>query len=198
MQALKDKIKKEGKYLGKGILKVDSFMNHQIDPKLMKEIGEEFARHFSGLGTTRILTAETSGIAPALSAALALEVPLVFARKNQPVTMAENPYKESAPSHTHGKVVELIVSPEYLSKDDSVLIIDDFLASARTIKALVKLVKTSGANLVGIGAVIEKSFEGGRQALAELAQDLNLPLTRIHSLAVIEKFEDNQIVFKEN
>jgi xanthine phosphoribosyltransferase len=188
MQLLKEKILKEGKYLGKGILKVDSFMNHQIDPKLMKAIGEEFARRFQDVGATRILTAESSGIAPALAFAMALNVPVVFARKHQPITMAENPYKETAPSHTHGKIVELIVSPEYLQPNDRVIIIDDFLASARTIKALVQLVATSGATLVGVGAVIEKAFEGGRTALGDIG-------VKVESLAAIVSFDNETINF---
>lgn len=190
MRLLQDKILKEGKYLGKGILKVDSFMNHQIDARLMKEVGEEFARRFRDTKPTRILTAESSGIAPALSAALALDVPLVFARKHQPVTMAENPYKESAQSHTKGTVVELIVSPEYLTKEDRVLILDDFLASARTIKALAKLVEASGATLVGIGAVIEKSFEGGRDAVLHYG-------VPVESLAAIASFDNDRINFRD-
>ncbi len=151
---------KDGKHLGKGILKVDSFMNHQIDPMLMQAVGEEFATQFGQFNPTRILTAETSGIAPALAAAMAVKVPLVFARKHKPVTMAAEPYVESAPSHTKGGVVDLIVSSEYLEATDRVLIIDDFLASAKTLVALVNLVKSSGATLVGIGAVIEKGIPG--------------------------------------
>ncbi|HEY9785348.1 MAG TPA: xanthine phosphoribosyltransferase [Candidatus Obscuribacterales bacterium] len=189
MRVLEERILKEGKHLGKGILKVDSFMNHQIDPILMEEIGAEFARRFAGLKPTRILTAETSGIAPALSAAMALKVPLVFARKHQPITMAGEPYRESAPSPTHGKQVELIVSSEYMSKEDRVLILDDFLASARTLIALVNLVKSSGATLIGVGAVIEKAFQGGREHL----KDLNVP---IESLATIEKMEDDKIIIR--
>ena len=187
MEALRSKILQDGKYLGNGILKVDSFMNHQIDPMLMQEIGKEFARLFKHLNPTRILTAETSGIAPALSAAMALEVPVVFARKHKPVTMGSRPFRQSAPSHTHGRTVELLVSHEYLNASDRVLLLDDFLASARTIRALVRLIQESGATLVGIGAVIEKSFEGGRACL----QDLNVP---VESLAIIEKFEDDKII----
>ena len=190
MQLLKDKILKEGKYLGRGILKVDSFMNHQIDPALMKEIGLEFARRFAPLKATRILTAETSGIAPALAAAMAMELPLVFARKHMPVTMAANPFTQRAESHTHGKTVDLMVSPDYLQAQDRVIILDDFLASARTIRALVKLVASSGAELVGIGAVIEKGFEGGRASLEEL----NIP---IESLARIENLDGERVNFKE-
>ena len=192
MQALKDKILSEGKYLGKGILKVDSFMNHQIDPQLMKAVGIEFARRFKDVGATRILTAETSGIAPALVFAMEANLPLVFARKHQPVTMAQGAYKESAESHTHGKMVELIVSPEYLKKEDRVIIIDDFLASARTIKAMIKLVSASGATLVGIGAVIEKTFEGGRAAINELGIPAGIP---VESLAAIKSFDGEKINF---
>lgn len=189
MEILRQRILNDGKHLGKGILKVDSFMNHQIDPLLMQAVGEEFAGLFKQFNPTRILTAETSGIAPALAAAMALKVPLVFARKHKPVTMAAEPYVESAPSHTKGGVVDLIVSSEYLESTDRVLIIDDFLASAKTLVALVNLVKTSGATLVGIGAVIEKEFQGGRALL----NDVTVP---IHSLAIIERM-DEKIVLKE-
>ena len=189
MELLRQRILNDGKHLGKGILKVDSFMNHQIDPLLMQAVGEEFAARFKQFKPTRILTAETSGIAPALAAAMSLKVPLVFARKHKPVTMAAEPYVESAPSHTKGGVVDLIVSSEYLEATDRVLIIDDFLASARTLVALVNLVKTSGATLVGIGAVIEKEFQGGRALL----KDVTVP---IESLAILESM-DETIVLKE-
>lgn len=187
MEILQQRILRDGQHLGRGILKVDSFMNHQIDPLLMKEIGVEFARRFSHLKPTRILTAETSGIAPALSTAIAMEVPLVFARKHQPITMKGEPFKETAPSPTHGKQVELIVSSEYLGKQDRVIIIDDFLASAKTLIALVNLVKSSGAELLAIGAVIEKEFQNGRQHLT----DLNVP---IEALAIIERMDENIVL----
>lgn len=188
MEVLKSRILKEGKYLGNGILKVDSFMNHQIDPLLMKEIGLEFARRFKDHKPTRILTAESSGIAPALLAAVELGIPIVYARKNQPITMSEGAFREKSESHTHKKSVELIVSSEYLHKEDRVLIVDDFLATARTILALVKLVEQSGATIVGIASVIEKVFEGGREKLS----GLTVPIV---SLAAIESFEGNTITF---
>lgn len=188
MQLLREKIAKEGQYLGGGILKVDSFMNHQIDPILMKKVGEELASRFRDTKPTRILTAETSGIAPALAAAIVLEVPLVYARKHQPITMKGEPFREKSHSHTHQKDVELIVSAEYLAKEDRVLILDDFLASAKTILAMVALIEKSGAKLVGIGTVIEKAFEGGRGKLAHL----NVP---IESLAQIASFDDGRINF---
>ena len=190
MQLLHERILSEGKYLGNGILKVDSFMNHQIDPMLMQAMGEELALRFQHVGATRILTAETSGIAPALATGMILQVPIVFARKQLPITMAADPFKESAHSHTKDKTVELIVSSEYLRADDKVLIIDHFLATAKTIRALVKLVQTSGATLVGIGAVIEKRFEGGRSIL----RSLGVP---IETLAAIESFDGDKINFVE-
>lgn len=188
MEILKEKIQKEGKYLGNGILKVDSFMNHQIDPVLMKKIGEELANYFREYKPTRILTAESSGIAPALVAAIELSIPLVYARKNQPITMKSDPFREKSESHTHKKAVELIVSSEYLNASDRVLIVDDFLATARTILSLVKLVEQSGAQIIGIASVIEKEFEGGREKVAQLGVPV-LSLARIRSL------DEGKIVF---
>ncbi|TAH53338.1 MAG: xanthine phosphoribosyltransferase [Chloroflexota bacterium] len=190
MHWLRERILNEGVYLGNGILKVDAFMNHQVDPLLMQGIGYEFARRFRGQHPTKILTAETSGIAPALAAGMMLQVPVVFARKTKPLTLKDEPYQASAPSHTKGGVVTLMVAHEFLSPNDRALIIDDFLASALTIRALAEIVRQSGATLVGIGAVIEKAFEGGRGAL----RDLN---TQVESLAVIERFDGDKIVFAE-
>jgi xanthine phosphoribosyltransferase len=190
MQALKERILQDGENLGRGILKVDSFVNHQVDPVLMLEAGKELAARFAGAGATKVLTAEISGIAPALTTALTLGVPLLYARKTKPVTMTEPVYVEAAPSHTKGVAVFLMCSPEFLTPEDRILIIDDFLASGQTIKALVRMVRHAGAKLVGIGALIEKSFEGGR---AEL-EALNVPL---HALAVITEMSDSQITFAE-
>jgi xanthine phosphoribosyltransferase len=157
-EQLVERIRKDGKYLGRGILKVDSFMNHQIDPQLMQSIGKELADRFAPLKPTKVLTAETSGIPPALFTAIALGIPVIYARKHAPITMAAGSYRESAPSHTKGGDVDLIVSSEYLTASDRVLIIDDFLATALTTIALAKLVGQSGALLIGIGPVIEKAF----------------------------------------
>ncbi len=187
MQALKERILREGRNLGRGILKVDSFINHQVDPILTMEMGQELGRRFADVGATKVLTAEISGIAPALMTAFALGIPVVYARKHKPITMPEQAYIQSAPSHTKGRQVELIVSPEFLSAQDRVLIIDDFLATGNTIAALIRIVEESGATLVGIGAVIEKTFEGGRAALA----GLNVP---IESLAIITDMSDGKIV----
>jgi xanthine phosphoribosyltransferase len=190
MQALKERILQEGQNLGRGILKVDGFINHQVDPTLMLEAGRELAARFVGVGATKVLTAEISGIAPALTTALALDLPLVYARKTKPVTMTDPVYVEAAPSHTKGVSVFLMTSPEFLRPQDRILIIDDFLASGQTIMALVRMVRHAGAELVGIGALIEKAFEGGR---AEL-ESLGVPL---QALAVIADMSNGQIIFAE-
>jgi xanthine phosphoribosyltransferase len=168
VEQLKQRILRNGKNLGGGILKVDSFINHQVDPALMDACGREFAARFGEVGATKILTAEISGIAPALMTALHLNLPVVYARKTKPITMPDQVFLTLAPSHTKGRMVELIVSPEYLGHGERILIIDDFLATGSTIHGLVRLAQTAGAAIVGIGALIEKSFEGGRAALKEL------------------------------
>lgn len=190
MQALKDRILQNGKYLGRGILKVDSFINHQVDPGLMDSCGQEFARMFADVKPTRVLTAEISGIAPALMAGRYLNVPVVYARKTKPITMPDTVYLTVAPSHTKGVMTDLIVSPEYLAHGERVLIIDDFLASGATILGLVRLAEAAGATLVGIGTLIEKSFEGGRAAL----EPLGIPIV---SLVTIDRMDENGITFKE-
>ncbi len=188
MEELRERIRREGQNMGRGILKVDSFINHQVDPDLMMRVGRELAKRFADVGATKVLTAEISGIAPALTTALALGIPVVYARKTKPITMPEKIYRRTAPSHTKGKKVELMVSPEFLDSSDRVLIVDDFLATGKTISALIRIVADSGATLVGIGAVIEKTFEGGREALAEL----KVP---IESLAIITDMSNGRIVF---
>jgi xanthine phosphoribosyltransferase len=190
MEALKERIRQEGQNLGNGILKVDSFINHQVDPALMLAAGGALAAHFGALGITKVITAEISGIAPALTTALALGVPVVYGRKTKPITMPEDVYIQSAPSHTKGQEVRLMVSPEFLSQTDKVLIIDDFLATGHTIMALVRLAQDAGAEVIGVGAVIEKSFEGGRAKLEQMG-------LRVRSLAVIEKMTDDEIIFAE-
>jgi len=191
MQALKQRILRDGKNLGDGILKVDGFINHQVDPALMDVCGMELARRFQNVGATKILTAEISGIAPALTTARNLWLPVVYARKNKPITMPDQVFLTLTPSHTKGREVELIVSPEYLAGGERVLIIDDFLATGATILGLVRLAQSAGAIVVGIGALIEKSFEGGRAALAHL----DVP---IESLAVITSMEGDEIIFADD
>ena len=189
MQPLKARILADGKNLGDGILKVDGFINHQVDPQLMDECGRELARRFAHVGATKVLTAEISGIAPAFCAALHLGLPIVYARKTKPITMPDQVFLTLAPSHTKGRTVELIVSPEYLADHERVLIIDDFLASGQTILGLARLAEASGSKVVGVGALIEKSFEGGRDALKSLG-------VQIESLACITRMEEGMIEFK--
>jgi xanthine phosphoribosyltransferase len=168
MDALKRRIEQEGQNLGRGILKIDSFLNHQIDAELMAQIGEAIAAEFAATQPTRVLTAEVSGLIPAAMTGKALgNIPVVYARKKKPITMMEPVFVENAPSHTKGEDVSLMVSPEFLHPSDRVLIVDDFLASGRTIAALARIVQNSGGTLVGIAAVVEKTFEGGRELLAD-------------------------------
>jgi xanthine phosphoribosyltransferase len=188
MQALKDRILKEGRNLGNGILKIDSLLNHQLDPQLMVGMGKAMAEFFAGIPVDRILTAEISGIAPALMTAIEMNVPVVYARKKQPITMRGPIYMEAAPSHTKGGMVELLVSGEFLKADENILIIDDFLASGETLKALARLVQAANARVVGVGVVVEKSFESGREAM--IAAGHNIP---IHALATIVSMDGDKI-----
>ena len=191
MKELEERIQRDGQILGNGILKVDSFVNHQVDAGLMDHCGREFAQRFAKLGATKVLTAEISGIAPALTTALHLGLPVVYARKTKPITMPDQVYLTLAPSHTKGRMVELIISPEYLAHGEKVLIIDDFLATGATILGLVRLAEAAGAKIVGIGALIEKTFEGGRAALLALG----IP---VESLASITSMDGGKIVFNGN
>ena len=188
MIELIERIRRDGRNLGKGILKVDGFINHQVDPMLMDACGRELAQRFASVHATKVLTAEISGIAPALTTALHLGLPVVYARKTKPITMPDQVFLTTAPSHTKGRMVELIVSPEYLAGGERILIIDDFLASGATIWGLVRLAQTAGATIVGIGALIEKVFEGGR----DLLKPLGVP---IESLAVIRSLDGDKITF---
>ena len=188
MRELQERIRLEGKHLGNGILKVDGFINDQVDPMLMDACGIELAHRFKDIGATKILTAEISGIAPAVTTAFHLKLPIVYARKQKPITMPDQVFLTLSPSHTKGRMVELIVSPEYLGHGERVLIIDDFLASGATILGLVRLAETAGSTIVGIGALIEKTFEGGRGVLSSLG----IP---IETLVQITSMEGDQIIF---
>jgi len=190
MDELKLRILTDGKNLGNGILKVDGFVNHQVDPVLMEACGRELANRFARVGATKVLTAEISGIAPALTTSMHLGLPVVYARKHKPITMPDQIFLTLTPSHTKGRMVELIVSPEFLSSEEKVLIIDDFLATGQTIMGLVRLAEAAGATVVGIGALIEKRFEGGRDMLSYLG-------VPIESLAVISDMSDGKIVFAD-
>lgn len=193
MQALKERILAEGRNLGSGILKIDSLLNHQIYPELMLGMGKEMAVRFAGVHIDRILTVEISGIAPALMTGLALDVPVVYARKIKPITMAGPVFLETAPSHTKGSEVNLLVSAEFLPPNQDVLIIDDFLATGKTLMALARMVTSAQSQIVGVGIVVEKTFEGGRDLMH--AAGYHMP---IESLATIVNMDDGKIVFADD
>lgn len=188
MKILEDKIRESGTVLDGGILKVDSFLNHQIDPLLMQAIGNEFARLFEAEGVTKILTMEASGIAPAVFAGLALNVPVVFGRKNKSLTLRDNMYTTSVYSYTKQVSNEISVSKDFLSSRDKVLIIDDFLANGQAVTGLLSICRQANAQVLGVGIVIEKSFQKGRVWLEESG-------VRIESLARIASLENNAVQF---
>jgi xanthine phosphoribosyltransferase len=192
MKALIERIRSEAAYLGQGIVKVDSFLNHRIDTVLMTEIGEALAEQLvdgGATGVNKVLTAETSGIAPALTTAQALGVPMVFARKKRPTTLVGECFQSTATSHTKGELATLHVSSEYLSSLDRVVIIDDFLGTGETMEAMLDLVEQSGAILCGIGYVIEKVYEKGRDHLG----DVGAPLVTLARIDI----EDDALVIVE-
>ena len=191
MRLLKEKIKNEGIVLNNSILKVDAFLNHQIDPELMMELGREFSKRFADKEVTKILTVESSGIAVALTTALFFHVPVVFARKQKPSTMNENLYSTKVFSFTKNVTNNVSVSKKFLPPGENILILDDFLANGEAAMGLVDLVHQAGSNVVGIGIVIEKSFQPGRKRLIEAGY-------QVESLARIKAFEKGQIVFAED
>jgi len=188
MRLLEEKISSDGKVLSEHVLKVDSFLNHQIDPQLMLEIGKEFARIFADDGITKIVTIESSGIAPAVMAGLYMNVPVIFARKRKSLTLVDDLITASVYSFTKNETNEISVSNKYMNESDRVLIIDDFLANGEAALGLVKIVQQSGAEVAGIGIVIEKSFQHGAQKL----RDLGL---RVESLARVASLSNGEVTF---
>ncbi len=183
MDRLIERIQREGVYLGGGIIKVDGFLNHQIDPNLIHEIGRTFADRFAGQRITKVMTAESSGIAPALAAGSAIGVPIIYARKKTPLTMTGQVYRAEAPSRTKGGVVPLMVPPDFLGEEDRILIVDDFLATGQTLLAMMDIIDQSGAALAGIGCVIEKVFEEGR---ARIQRRFNGPIVSLARIDVVD------------
>ncbi len=192
MQLLKDRILKDGKVKEGNVLKVDSFLNHQMDIGLFKEIGAEFARRFEGEEINKILTIEASGIGIACIVAEYFNVPVVFAKKNQTKNIAGDVYTTRVESFTHGRVYDIIVAKEFLGKGDKVLLIDDFLANGKALEGLAELVRMSGAELVGAGIVIEKGFQVGGEKIRSMG-------IHLESLAIIESMNEKtgEIVFRE-
>ena len=191
MQELKDRIVKEGKVLPGNIIKVDGFLNHRIDTELMDHIAEEFGKHFNMDEVTVILTAEASGIALSAIVAQHYHKPMIFAKKAKSDNIEGGLYQSDIFSYTYKKKVTLLVSKEWLSSDDKVLIIDDFMANGEAVRGLCDLVSQAGAELVGIGIAVEKGFQGGGDRLR--AMDVNY-----HALAVIESADENGIVFRDD
>jgi xanthine phosphoribosyltransferase len=190
MEILKQRILKDGKGIGTSILKVDTFLNHQIDIDLMEKLGQEFYEHFKDKKVTKILTIEASGIAIAAFVAKAFNVPLVFAKKVVSKNLEGEILTASVQSYTKGLIYLINVSKKFVTSDDNILIIDDFLANGSALLGLADIVKQGGANLVGAGIAIEKSFQPGRKRAEELGID-------VYSLACVASINDSDIKFKE-
>lgn len=182
MQLLKERIRKDGKVKEGNVLKVDSFLNHQMDVSLFVEFGKEFKKRFEGCEINKILTIEASGIGVACIVAQYFDVPVVFAKKNQTKNIAGDTYTSKVESFTHGKVYDIIVAKEFLGPEDKVLIIDDFLANGAALLGLSKLIKDSGATLVGAGIVVEKGFQTG----GKIVRDAGV---RVESLAIVDTMD---------
>ena len=191
MKELKDRIRRDGKIKAGNVLKVDSFLNHQMDIKLFEAIGQEFKRRFADVEVNKILTIEASGIGIACVAAQSFQVPVVFAKKTETKNIAGEVYSTKVESFTYGRVYDIIVSKEFLGKGDKVLLIDDFLANGKALEGLAQLVKDSGAELVGAGIVIEKGFQVGGDVLRAKG-------IRVESLAIVESMDEKNgtIVFR--
>lgn len=188
MEQLKNKILAEGKVLSESVLKVDSFLNHQIDPELMQEVGKEFAARFSDSNITKILSIESSGIAPAMMAGLYLGVPVIFARKRKSLTLTDHLFTSSVHSFTKNETNDISVSKDFLLADDVVLVIDDFLANGQAVHGLVDIIEQAKAKLAGVGIVIEKGFQPGGAAIREQG-------IRVESLANIRSLADGVVEF---
>ncbi|UYO21731.1 xanthine phosphoribosyltransferase [Bacillus sp. 41-22] len=188
MKVLQEKILNEGKVLSGDVLKVDAFLNHQIDPVLMQEIGKEFAKRFKEENITKIVTIESSGIAPAVMAALELGVKVIFARKRKSLTLQDNMYVANVYSFTKQETNEISLSRNHIDENDCVLIIDDFLANGQAALGLMSLVEQAGASIAGIGIVIEKAFQDGGKKLREQG-------VRVESLAEIASLDNGTVTF---
>lgn len=190
MELLKKKIMEEGKVVSEEILKVDSFLNHQIDVELFQEIGKEFYKRFGEKKITKILTVEASGIALASIAALYFKVPVVFAKKTDSRNLDAQKYISQVYSFTKQTTYDIQISKRYLSKEDHILIIDDFLANGKAALGLIDIINQAGAVIEGIGIVIEKGFQQGGKIL----RDKNI---HVESLAIVNRFENGQITFAD-
>ena len=188
MELLKERIRRDGKVKGTDVLKVDSFLNHQMDVELFAEIGKEFKRRFADREVNKILTIEASGIGIACVAALFFDCPVIFAKKNKTKNIAGDVYTSKVESFTHGKVYDIIVSKEFLLPSDRVLLIDDFLANGSALQGLINLVRDAGATLVGAGIAVEKAFQPGGDLIRGMGVRVE-SLARIKSMSVEDGVE---------
>lgn len=190
MKLLKDRIMQDGKVLSENVLKVDTFLNHQIDPVLMQAIGNEFANRYKDAGISKILTIESSGIAPSMFAGLTLGVPVVFARKRKSLTLSDNLFTSKVHSFTKGETNDISVSKDFIHEDDTVLIIDDFLANGQAVLGLLDILQQAEAKTAGVGIVIEKGFQPGGKLIREKG-------IRVDSLANIKSLVNGEVAFFE-
>ena len=191
MKLLEEKIAAEGVAIGTDILKVDMFLNHQMDVELIDEMGKEFARLFKDCGATKVVTIEASGIAIAVFTAKYMGLPALFAKKSKHKNVGNDVYSANGYSFTHGKEYTMIVSKKYLSSDDKILIIDDFMAGGNACNALIDIINQAGAQVSGIGIAIEKGFQPGGKALREKGY-------KVRSLAIVDKMNDGEITFRSD
>lgn len=189
MKLLEEKIVQDGKVLNNDILKVDSFLNHQIEPELLRAMGEDMAQHFSDQGATKVLTLEVSGIPLALTTAFYLNVPLVFAKKTASVTLTDDVYTSVVKSFTKGITYDIKVDKKFLKPNDKVLIVDDFLATGAALRGLTEICKQAKCEVVGFGIAVEKIFQNGGQYFRDLGYD-------VYSQAMIKRFKDGQVEFQ--
>ena len=190
MNLLKERILAEGFAKSENILKVDGFLNHQVDPVLMKNIGEEFASHYKNMGITKVVTIESSGIAPALMTAMALEVPMIILKKQSSKVLNDTLYQTVVTSYTKGNSYELSLVPEYINENDHVLIVDDFLADGEAATGAIRLLRMAHATIAGVGILIEKSFQPGRKKLEDQG-------FHVYSLVRIASLSEGKIQFIE-
>ncbi len=188
MKLLEDRIRSDGEVLPGNVLKINSFLNHQVDPELMKKVGEEFSRLFKDSGVTKVLTCEASGIAPGVMTAYELHVPMVFARKKKPATLNDAVYWADVYSYTKKVTNQICVEQKFLHKDERLLIIDDFLANGEAVKGMINIANQAGAQIAGVGIVVAKTFQGGSEWIKDHGY-------RLEALAEIASLTNNQVRF---
>ena len=188
MKLLEDRIRSDGEVLPGNVLKINSFLNHQVDPELMKKVGEEFSRLFKDSGVTKVLTCEASGIAPGVMTAYELHVPMVFARKKKPATLNDAVYWADVYSYTKKVTNQICVEQKFLHKDERLLIIDDFLANGEAVKGMINIANQAGAEIAGVGIVVAKTFQGGSEWIKDHGY-------RLEALAEIASLANNQVRF---